>query len=67
MSLVANNQLINPGALNLTGRASLLVDKLLEETSCTAGLVLADLASEAVRGLSESLNIYIYIYICIST
>lgn len=29
------------------------VDKLLEETSCTAGLVLADLASEAVRGLSD--------------
>lgn len=43
-----------------TGKASLLVDKLLEETPCTAGLVLADLASEAVRGLSESLNIYIY-------
>lgn len=35
------------------GKASLLVDKLLEETSCTAGLVLADLASEAVRGLSD--------------
>lgn len=30
-----------------------LIDKLLEETSCTAGLVLADLASEAVRGLSD--------------
>lgn len=44
-----------------TGKASLPVDKLLEETSCTTGLVLADLASEAVRGLSEGLNIYIYI------
>lgn len=30
-----------------------LVDKLLEETSCAPGLVLADLSSEAVRGLPD--------------
>lgn len=44
-----------------TEKACLLVDKLLEETSCAPGLVLADLSSEAVRGLPERTNIYKYI------